>query len=161
MMRLDLIGGVVDHGGLTGTSTRVCRIAFVVGAILGLAGCPSSNGNNCSADELPCTGGVCCPTANPILCGGKCYNVMPPAADCARDSIEVCTVSNGGRPCESGSYCYQWICFGDSECVSTNPNGTVTGANDEGNDASCAGLLTFGQHFWNIPPAWQSCTLVP
>jgi hypothetical protein len=86
---------------------------------------------------------------------------MPTAADCKGDPVTVCTSSNGGSPCQSGSYCYQWICFGDSQCVSTNPNGTVTGANDEGNDASCSGLLTFGQHFWNIPPAWQSCTLLP
>ncbi|MEP6864548.1 MAG: hypothetical protein ABJE66_28260 [Deltaproteobacteria bacterium] len=64
-------------------------------------------------------------------------------------------------PCESGSYCYEWVCSGDSECVSTNPNGTIVGANDEGNDPSCTGLLTFGQHFWNIPPAWQTCTLIP
>jgi hypothetical protein len=69
--------------------------------------------------------------------------------------------SGGGGGCQSGSYCYQWNCNGDSECLSTNPNGTSTGANDEGNDPSCSGLLMFGQQFWNIPPATQSCTLTP
>ena len=71
------------------------------------------------------------------------------------------TGGGGGNGCQSGSYCYEWNCNGDSECLATNPNGTPTGADDEGNDPSCSGLLTFGQHFWNIPPATQSCALTP
>jgi hypothetical protein len=127
-----------------------------------LAGCNISNGNNCpAATPLPCAGtGLCCPAEEPIHCGSQCFNSMPTAAECG-DAITVCSDSSSGTPCESGSYCYEWACFGDPECVSTNPNGTVTGANDEGNDVSCAGLITFGQHFWNIPPAYQSCTLIP
>ncbi|HEX7700110.1 MAG TPA: hypothetical protein VF403_05300 [Kofleriaceae bacterium] len=131
---------------------------------LALAGCQTAaDNNNCpAATPLPCVGtSSCCPTDAPILCGNTCYNTMPSSAECNGAPITVCTDSTAGSPCESGSYCYQWICFGDSECVSTNPNGTVIGANDEGNDPSCTGLLTFGEHFWNIPPAWQSCTLLP
>ena len=71
------------------------------------------------------------------------------------------STGGGGNACPSGSYCYQWDCHGDSQCLATNPNGTATGANDEGNDPSCSGLLTFGQRFWNIPPATQSCNLTP
>jgi hypothetical protein len=71
------------------------------------------------------------------------------------------SAGGGDSGCQSGSYCYQWDCHGDSECLATNPAGTATGASDEGNDPSCSGLLMFGQQFWNIPPATQSCTLTP
>lgn len=53
---------------------------------------------------------------------------------------------------------YHWNCNGDSECLSTNPTGAASGTVDEGpNESSCTELLTFGEHFWNIPPATQSC----
>lgn len=132
-------------------------------AAVTFAGCNAASGNNCPASTpLPCVGtSSCCPSDAPILCGGQCFNTQPTAAECNGDPITVCTDSSSGTPCESGSYCYQWICFGDPECVATNPNGTTFGANDEGNDVSCAGLLTFGEHFWGIPPAYQSCTLLP
>ncbi len=71
------------------------------------------------------------------------------------------SAGGGGSGCQRGSYCYQWDCHGDSECLATNPTGAATGASDEGNDPSCSGLLMFGQQFWNIPPATQSCTLTP
>lgn len=87
---------------------------------------------------------------------------------CASSSGGSITIAGGsgstggsGNGCQSGSYCYQWNCNGDPECLATNPDGTATGANDEGNDPSCSGLLTFGQKFWNIPPATQSCTITP
>lgn len=130
-------------------------------AVVAVAGCGGfGNGNSCPSDTpLSCAGtGTCCPTSNPILCGGQCWNVYPKTCT---DTITICNAETDSSPCESGSYCYEWVCFGDSECEATNPNGTNYGANDEGNDLSCAGLVTFGQHFWNIPPAWQSCTLIP
>jgi hypothetical protein len=90
---------------------------------------------------------------------------------CGSSSGGIITISGGasgsatggtsGSGCQSGSYCYEWNCNGDSECLAANPNGTATGANDEGNDPSCSGLLMFGQQFWNIPPATQSCALTP
>ncbi|HEY3644581.1 MAG TPA: IPT/TIG domain-containing protein [Gammaproteobacteria bacterium] len=53
---------------------------------------------------------------------------------------------------------YHWNCNGDSECLATNPTGAPSGTADEGPDeSSCTELLTFGEHFWNIPPATQSC----
>ncbi len=78
----------------------------------------------------------------------------------------MCGASTGGGTgagggCVSGSYCYQWNCNGDSECLTTNPNGTATGAVDQVNEVSCNELITFGQKFWGIPPATQSCTLTP
>jgi len=53
---------------------------------------------------------------------------------------------------------YHWNCNGDSQCLATNPTGAPSGTADEGpNESSCTELLTFGQQFWNIPPATQSC----
>ena len=134
---------------------------LAVAVTLALTGCGGgASDNNCPVDTpLPCVGtSSCCPSDAPILCGGQCFNTMPSAAQCNGDPITVCTTAS---TCERGSYCYEWICFGDPECVATNPDGTALGANDEGNDVSCAGLVTFGEHFWGIPPAWQTCALVP
>ena len=130
-----------------------------------LWGDPSSAvDNSCpAATPLACSGtDLCCGSGFAYLCGGKCWSAPPTAAECASATV-TCSGSGGGggTGCVSGSYCYQWNCNGDQQCLSTNPNGTASGANDEGNDASCAGLLTFGQNFWNIPPATQSCTLTP
>jgi len=130
---------------------------------LALAGCEQMGAeNDCPSDTpLACAGtGFCCPSTAPILCGSSCWNGVPTQANC-NAQITVCNAATDASPCESGSYCYEWVCSGDSECVATNPNGTNYGANDEGNDASCAGLLMFGQQFWNIPPAWQACVLIP
>ena len=86
---------------------------------------------------------------------------------CGRNIVDAAGSGNNGGAigsgsgCQSGSYCYQWSCNGDSQCLSTNPTGMPSGAQDEGNDASCSGLLTFGQKFWSVPPATQSCTLTP
>jgi len=130
--------------------------------VVALVGCGMGAANNCPSDTpLACAGtDSCCSAANPILCGGSCWAGVPTQALC-NGTITVCNAPTDSSPCQSGSYCYEWVCTGDSECVSTNPNGTIFGANDEGNDPSCAGLLTFGEHFWNIPPAWQTCTLIP
>ena len=144
------------------------RVVMTAAALLAACSDPTSgNGNTCpAATPLVCSGtDLCCGSAFPYLCGGKCWSVQPTAAECNAATV-VCTDSGGGtggsgNGCVSGSYCYKWNCNGDSECLSTNPNGTATGANDEGNDASCSGLMTFGQQFWNIPPATQSCTLTP
>jgi hypothetical protein len=127
-----------------------------------LLGCNSDAGSYCDSSTLACAGtNLCCGTSTPILCGSSCWAVQPTTAECD-STVTVCSAaSDTSSPCMSGSYCYEWICNGDSECLSTNPNGTATGANDEGNDASCDGLLMFGEQFWNIPPAWQACTLIP
>jgi hypothetical protein len=53
---------------------------------------------------------------------------------------------------------YHWNCNGDSECLGTNPTGAASGTLDEGpNESSCTQLLDFAQHFWNMPPATDSC----
>lgn len=53
---------------------------------------------------------------------------------------------------------YHWSCNGDSQCLGTNPTGAASGTLDEGpNESSCTELLTFAQHFWNMPPATDSC----
>jgi hypothetical protein len=53
---------------------------------------------------------------------------------------------------------YHWNCNGDSECLATNPTGAASGTLNEGpEETDCTELLTFGEHFWNIPPATQSC----
>lgn len=131
--------------------------------VLAIAGCGQTGDANTCPSEAPlaCAGtAVCCPTTTPIHCGDKCWSGVPTQAEC-NGVITVCNAPTDSSPCQSGSYCYEWVCSGDAECVATNPNSTNYGANDEGNDVSCAGLLTFGQHFWNIPPAWQACTLIP
>jgi hypothetical protein len=54
-------------------------------------------------------------------------------------------VTTGG----SGDWWYHWDCHGDSECLSTNPNGTPTGNVDEGPEqASCTELMEFAAQFW-------------
>ncbi|HEY3859836.1 MAG TPA: IPT/TIG domain-containing protein, partial [Gammaproteobacteria bacterium] len=64
----------------------------------------------------------------------------------------------GAGSSSSGDWFYHWDCNGDSECLATNPTGAASGTADEGpNESSCTELLTFGQHFWGIPPATQSC----
>jgi hypothetical protein len=61
----------------------------------------------------------------------------------------------------SGDWYYHWNCHGDSECLSTNPNSTATGTNDEGpEETSCTQLLTFAQHFWGSA-AKDSCDQSP
>lgn len=134
---------------------------IILGVVLQCAGChDSGSANNCpTATPLACVGtSDCCPTSAPIQCGSSCFNTQPTAAECAGSAESVCLAAS---TCQSGDYCYEWICFGDPECMSTNPNGSNIGANDEGNDSSCQGLITFGEHNWGIPPAWQACVLVP
>jgi len=149
-------------------------IRFVFAAVLALAACSSSAAGTTTtpvvtcpaATPLVCSGTIyCCTSGSPYLCGGKCWQTPPTATQCTGMGV-VCSGSTdggatSGGACQSGSYCYEWNCNGDSECLATNPNGTPTGADDVGNDPSCNGLLTFGQKFWNIPPATQSCTLTP
>lgn len=138
--------------------------AFIIIVFALHAGCDSTGAAGFCADPTPlrCPGtGDCCPADAPIHCGDSCWNGVPSATQCSA-TVSTCTDnSKGGSPCVSGSYCYEWVCSGDPECLSTNPNGTAVGANDEGNDASCSGLTTFGTHFWGIPPAWQACVLIP
>jgi len=60
----------------------------------------------------------------------------------------------------SGDWYYHWNCNGDSSCLSTNPGAAnqASGTLDEGPSYSaCSPLLTFAQHFWNMPPATDSC----
>lgn len=125
-------------------------------------------GNSCpAATPLACPGtDLCCGDGFSYLCGGKCWSAQPTAADCNAATVTCSDPSGGttggsGNGCVSGSWCYHWNCNGDSECLSTNPTGGATGATDEGNEVSCDELITFGQKFWNIPPATQSCTLGP
>jgi hypothetical protein len=68
--------------------------------------------------------------------------------------LSACGASASSPP----DWFYHWDCNGDSECLATNPTGAASGTVDEGpNESSCTELLTFGENFWNIPPATQSC----
>ncbi len=143
----------------------------LLAAAIALAACSDpvgADGNSCpAATPLACAGTtLCCGDGFPYLCGGKCWSAQPTAAECNAASY-LCSnpggggTGGGGTACVAGSWCYHWNCNGDSQCLATNPNGTASGANDEGNQVSCNQLMTFGQQFWNIPPATQSCTLGP
>jgi hypothetical protein len=53
---------------------------------------------------------------------------------------------------------YHWDCNGDSECLSTNPTGAASGTLNEGpEETDCTQLQDFSRHFWNMPPATDSC----
>jgi IPT/TIG domain-containing protein len=53
---------------------------------------------------------------------------------------------------------YHWDCNGDSECLSTNPTGAASGTLNEGpEEIDCTQLQDFSRHFWNMPPATDSC----
>jgi hypothetical protein len=53
---------------------------------------------------------------------------------------------------------YHWNCNGDSECLSTNPTGAASGTLNEGpEEINCTQLQDFSRHFWNMPPATDSC----
>lgn len=70
----------------------------------------------------------------------------------------------GGAAAEPNWY-YHFICNGDSECLSTNFAGAPYGTSDQGPGqggvSGCNSLLTFGNNFWNIPPAQQWCDNSP
>ena len=95
------------------------------------------------------------------LGGTICGRNILDATGSGEDGGAIGSETGGVSGCQSGSYCYQWSCNGDSGCLTTNPTGMPSGALDEGNDPSCNALLTFGQKFWSVPPATQSCSLTP
>jgi hypothetical protein len=67
------------------------------------------------------------------------------------------TSGGGGGSSGSGDWYYHWNCHGDSECLSTNPNGQAIGNLNEGPaKAACTGLLQFAAHFWGSA-ATNSC----
>lgn len=70
-------------------------------------------------------------------------------------------LSGCGNGSSSSDWFYHWNCNGDPECLATNPGSTPSGTADEGNQTSCDQLLTFGNQFWGIPPATQSCDQDP
>lgn len=65
--------------------------------------------------------------------------------------------SGGGGT--GGDWYYHWSCNGDSQCLATNPTGQASGTSGpiSGGQVGCNELMTFGNKFWNIPPATQSC----
>jgi hypothetical protein len=129
-----VLSGTDDRTGyVEGTMSETCDIAFSHDI--------SGSGN----------------TLDGTICG---RNILD-ATGSGNDGGTIGGETGSGSGCQSGSYCYQWSCNGDSGCLSTNPTGMPSGAQDEGNDPSCIGLLTFGQKFWSVPPATQSCTLTP
>ncbi|GEJ55970.1 IPT/TIG domain-containing protein [Anaeromyxobacter diazotrophicus] len=71
--------------------------------------------------------------------------------------VFACGGSGGGG--SSGDWYYHWSCNGDSGCLSTNPTGQASGTSGpiSGGQVGCNELMTFGNKFWNIPPATQSC----
>lgn len=64
---------------------------------------------------------------------------------------------------DSSGWYYHWSCNGDSECLATNPTGQSSGTSGpiSGEQVGCNELMTFGTHFWGIPPATQSCDQNP
>src|SRR5690348_15487269 len=80
--------------------------------------------------------------------------MMPALVLAALGLLAGCGAGGSSPP----DWFYHWNCNGDSECLATNLTGAPSGTVDEGpNESSCTELLTFGEHFWNIPPATQSC----
>ena len=67
----------------------------------------------------------------------------------------------GSSSAAPADWFYHWNCNGDSQCLGANPTGQPSGTSDEGNETSCDELLNFGNQFWNIPPATQSCDQNP
>lgn len=59
----------------------------------------------------------------------------------------------------SSDWYYHWNCNGDPECLVANPSTTNQTSGDEDIDvyANCASLMTFGEKFWDMPPATESC----
>jgi hypothetical protein len=116
-------------------------------------------------------------SGTPSLAGtytfGVCAVDMAAASSCTQTTITVSpatpTCSNGATnypTCTptggNGDWYYHWNCNGDSACLGLTPNDASTGSLDEGPAyASCSPLLTFAAHFWNTPPATNSCTQTP
>jgi hypothetical protein len=73
-----------------------------------------------------------------------------------------CSAAGSGSGSGDDWY-YHWSCNGDSECLITNPTGQATGTvgPEAGGQSGCNSLMAFGTHFWNIPPAVQSCDHSP
>ncbi len=83
-------------------------------------------------------------------------------------SIAIAACGGGGSSSSSGSnssgnWYYHWNCNGDSECLATNSAGTPSGTAGpiSGGQVGCNSLMTFGNKFWGIPPATQSCDKSP
>ena len=69
-----------------------------------------------------------------------------------------CGGGGGSSGSSSGDWYYHFSCNGDPACLSTNFAGTSSGTANEGPVyANCSQLLTFAAHFWNMPPATDSC----
>jgi hypothetical protein len=81
----------------------------------------------------------------------------------AAASLFALLAAGCGTAGDSGGWYYHWSCNGDSECLATNPTGQPSGTSGpiSGEQVGCNELMTFGTHFWGIPPATQSCDQNP
>lgn len=82
-------------------------------------------------------------------------------------ALSACSGGGGGGGGGEPNIYYHFICNGDSECLTLNPfpSGTPSGTSNQGSgaggQANCNSLMTFGNKFWNIPPAQQWCDTTP
>ncbi|HET9551919.1 MAG TPA: hypothetical protein VFP50_03040, partial [Anaeromyxobacteraceae bacterium] len=74
--------------------------------------------------------------------------------------LALSTACGGAGAGGGGGWYYHWSCNGDPECLITNPTGAPSGTVGP-EPGGCGSLMTFGSHFWGIPPATQSCDQSP